>query len=145
MYPNEVRPHCDSCGFFSRVNGDCRLISEPQHKPHCVPETSELQLNIFCHKRLLLLHIWYLTMATCYIGGVVSQWNIFFCLIFSFFFKSLIDMWCDDNYLKVLGGVVSQGKTAPPPETAVVLNLEPATRLSLYFVSSFSLYFNNFI
>ena len=39
-------------------------------------------------------------------------------------------------HLNVLGGVVSQGKTAPPPDTAVVLNLEPAIRI--YFVFSFS-------
>ena len=57
MYPNEVRPHRDSCGFFSRVNGDCRLISEPQHKPHCVPETWELQWNILYH--------WTLSFAWC--------------------------------------------------------------------------------
>ena len=48
-----------------------------------------------------------------------------------------------DSYLKVLGGVVSQGKTAPPPDTAVVLNLEPATRthcFSHFILCSFLLF-----
>ena len=34
----------------------------------------------------------------------------------------------DKFNLNVFGGVVSQGRTTPPPDTAVVLNLEPAIR-----------------
>ena len=40
----------------------------------------------------------------------------------------------DKFNLKVFGGVVSQGRTAPPPDTAVVLNLEPAIRKKLSLI-----------
>ena len=38
--------------------------------------------------------------------------------------------------LKVFGGVVSHGRTAPPPETAVVLNFEPESISRCHFSAS---------
>ena len=46
--------------------------------------------------------------------------------------------------LKVFGGVVSHGRTAPPPETAVVLNFEPESISRChFFASSIFIWFTN--